>query len=188
VAGPGPHLLPAGERADVAVNAPAGRGSPEAGPGVAPKRPPGTTRRLWMAGAVILAALGFLVVRGLDDATVYFKTADEAVAERDGLGDRRFRLEGEVVPGSVRQARGAVDFVVRGAGGATVAVAHSGDPPELFQPGIPVVLEGHWEGDHYASDRILVKHTSEYRAEHPERVDRYVGEEKADQGGEAGKP
>lgn len=143
---------------------------------------------MWIAGAVILAALGFLVVRGLDDATVYFRTADEAVTQREGLGDRRFRLEGEVVPGSVRQARGTVDFLVRGARGATVAVAHRGDPPELFQPGIPVVLEGRWEGDHYASDRILVKHTSEYRAEHPERVDRYVGEERTSPDAGTGQP
>ena len=172
----------------MAVNAPAGPGSDEARPGVTPRRPAGSQRRLWIAGAVILAALGFLVVRGLGDATVYFQTADEAVAQRDGLGDRRFRLEGEVMPGTVRQARGAVDFVVRGAQGATVAVAHRGDPPELFQAGIPVVLEGRWEGDRYASDRILVKHTSEYRAEHPDRVDRYVGEGRADQGGGTGQP
>jgi len=53
----------------------------------------------------------------------------------------------------------------------TVAVAHQGDPPELFQPGIPVVLEGHWDGDTFASDRILVRHSSEYEAENGDRLD-----------------
>jgi cytochrome c-type biogenesis protein CcmE len=125
-------------------------------------------------------ALGFLVVRGLGDATVYFRTADEAVAQRSSLGDRRFRLEGTVVPGSVRQEGSAVTFDVRGTGGAVVGVVHQGDPPELFQPDIPVVLEGRWDGDRYASDRIMVKHSSEYRAENPERVDRYVGKDQAE--------
>lgn len=135
-------------------------------------------KRLWIAGAVILLALGFLVVQALGEATVYFKTADEAVAEKDGLGDRRFRIEGLVVAGSVRAAPAGdgVDFEIRGQRGATVDVIHRGDPPELFQPGIPVVLEGRWSGDHYASDRIMVKHTNEYKAENPDRVDDYVGE------------
>ena len=44
------------------------------------------------------------------------------------------------------------------------------DPPELFEPGQPVVLEGAWDGDVYASDRILVKHSEEYVAENDERV------------------
>ncbi len=137
-------------------------------------------RRVWVAAVVIAAALGFLVSRGLGDATVYFKTADEALAQRGDLGDRRFRLEGAVVPGSVQPAANSVEFQVRGDGGGTVGVVHQGDPPELFQPDIPVVLEGRWEGDHYASDRIMVKHSSEYRAENPERLDRYVGDDRAE--------
>ena len=134
-------------------------------------------RRLWLAGAVIAAALGFLLLQGLGEATVYFKTADEAVSQKEQLGDRRFRLEGTVVPASVHPSGSGVEFGVRGTGGAIVEVAHQGDPPELFQPDVPVVLEGRWDGDRYASDRIMVKHTSEYRAKNPERVDRYVGKD-----------
>jgi len=140
-------------------------------PRPAPSRP--GRRRGWAIGAVVLAALGYLVFQGLTNATVYFKTADEAVAERDALGGRRFRLEGLVVPGSVREATGEVDFTVRGDGGAEVAVVHDGEVPELFQPGIPVVMEGRWDSGRYRSDRILVRHTSEYRAENPDRVRSY---------------
>ena len=53
----------------------------------------------------------------------------------------------------------------------TVHVVHQGDPPELFQAGLPVVLEGRWQGDVFASDRILVKHSEEYKASNPDRVD-----------------
>ena len=55
------------------------------------------TRRLWLAAVVVLGALGFLVYQGLGNATLYFRTADEAVAQRETLGDRRFRIEGDVV-------------------------------------------------------------------------------------------
>ena len=135
-------------------------------------------RRLWVAGAVITAALAFLLFQGLGQATVYFKTADEAVSQKKDLGDRRFRLEGAVVPGTVQPTSDGVAFAVRGAAGGTVGVVHQGDPPELFQPDLPVVLEGHWDGDRYASDRIMVKHTSEYRAQNPDRVDTYVGKDR----------
>ena len=129
-------------------------------------------RRAWIAFGLIAVALGFLVFRGLGDAAVYFLTADEAVAQRESLGDRRFRVEGQVVAGSVRRTAVGVNFRIR-EGGAEVEVSHAGDPPELFQPGIPVVLEGHWQGERFASDRILVRHTEEYRAENPDRVEDY---------------
>jgi cytochrome c-type biogenesis protein CcmE len=149
--------------------------------GTARRSEPGR-RRLWLAGMVVLAALAVLLVRGLGDATVYFKTVDEAVAQRSQLGDHRFRIEGTVVPGSVRQTGDDVAFRIQGAGGASADVTHRGDPPELFRPGIPVVLEGAWAGDHYASDRIMVRHTSQYQARHPERVSRYVGQGRGDTG------
>ncbi len=127
------------------------------------------TTTLWLAGLVVVVALGFLLFRGLGEATVYFRTADEAVAQRESLGSRRFRIEGTVVPGSVQSSKSDVTFRIAGRT-TQVAVVHEGDPPELFKPGVPVVLEGHFSGDHFASDRIMVKHSESYVAEHPERV------------------
>lgn len=125
--------------------------------------------RLWLAGALIVGALGFLVFQGLGNATLYFRTVDEALAQRESLGDRRFRIEGDVVAGSVSRVGDDVSFVIA-RGDAKVGVRHRGDPPELFQPGIPVVLEGRFQGDIFASDRILVKHSESYVADYPERV------------------
>ena len=126
-------------------------------------------RRLWIAGAVVVAALGFLVFRGLGNATMYFRTADEAVAQRQSIGDDRFRIQGAVVQGSVSQVGDDVSFRIESKG-VEVPVVHRGDPPEMFKPGIPVVLEGRFEGQAFDSDRILVKHSETYVAEHPERV------------------
>lgn len=128
-------------------------------------------RRVVVALVAVLGAIGFLVSKGLGDATVYFKTADEAVRDRAELGERRFRIEGLVEEG-VRQEGDTVRFTIISAG-VEVAVRHQGDPPELFRPGIPVVLEGRWDGRVYASDRIMVKHTSEYREKNPDRVQDY---------------
>ena len=144
-------------------------------PRVRPAAPAATKWRVAAVVAVIVAAIGFLMFKGLGDATVYFKTADEAVAEKAELGDRRFRVEGAVVTGSIERTGERIRFDIISAG-ETVPVVYEGDePPELFKEGIPVVLEGHWDGDVYASDEILVKHTSEYREQNPDRVDEYVG-------------
>jgi cytochrome c-type biogenesis protein CcmE len=129
-------------------------------------------RRLWIASVVILGALGFLVFRGLGNATVFFKTADEAVRDKGSLGTHRFRVEGVVVDGSVHPEGNDVLFKIAN-NGAVIDVLHTGDPPELFKPNIPVVLEGRWAGDHYASDRIMVKHTESYRVKNPDRVSDY---------------
>ena len=137
---------------------------------------PRTRRRPWayLALAAIVVALGLVVFNGLSNATVYFRNADAAVADREDLGTKRFRLQGTVVEDSVVERGTTVEFQVEFAG-TTVDVVHTGDPPELFRPGIPVVLEGHWSAttDAFESDRILVKHTPDYEAENPDRVEDY---------------
>ena len=143
-----------------------------------PPAPPVRTRsrmRLWIVGAIVLAALAFLLFRGLGDATLYFRTADEAVRQHQSLGTRRFRIEGVVVKHSVRDQGNDVTFAIE-QNGATVDVRHQGDPPQLFKEGIPVVLEGRFAtaragDDRFLSDRIMVKHSEVYRAKHPDRVE-----------------
>ncbi|HET6811782.1 MAG TPA: cytochrome c maturation protein CcmE [Acidimicrobiales bacterium] len=131
-------------------------------------------RRAWAMVLVVVAALGFLLAKGLAGATTYFYTADQAVHMRPQLGDNRFRIEGTVVPGTVRRVGDHVDFSIAN-NGVQVAVDNTGYPPQLFQPGIPVVLEGQFQGATFVSDLIMVKHTSTYTAAHPQRVHNFVG-------------
>jgi cytochrome c-type biogenesis protein CcmE len=150
--------------------------SPDAGNAPPLDLTPRTTpagRRRGLAASLVLvavvAALALIAVKALGDASLFFLNADEAVEQREDLGTDRFRLQGTVVDDSVEETDDGVAFQVA-FNGATVDVVHRGDPPELFQPGIPVVLEGHWDGEVYASDRILVKHSSEYEAENEDRL------------------
>ncbi len=137
---------------------------------VAPARP--RRRVLAIVLLALAAALAFAATRALGDSVVYFRTADEAVHDKADLGTRRFRIEGTVLANSVRSERESTRFAIAEKG-VTVDVVHDGDPPELFQPGIPVVLEGHWTGAHFASDRIMVKHSEQYKAKNPNRVKDY---------------
>lgn len=132
-------------------------------------------RRRWLPISVILVVLaagGLILAQGLRDATLFFRNADEAVAQRDSLGDRRFRLQGTVDAEPV-QVGNQVSFPVA-FNEVAVDVLHDGDPPELFRPGVPVVLEGRWADgeDVFTSDRMLIRHDEEYveQDEYDERV------------------
>lgn len=141
-----------------------------------PRPAPATRRRRspWAYGAlvVVLLGLGLVVYQGLTSASLYFYNADEAVAQRYDLGDKRFRLQGTVLGDTIEPTDDGVDFAVA-FNGVQVEVHHDGDPPELFQAGIPVVLEGRWAatGDVFASDTIRVKHSEQYEADNGDRLD-----------------
>jgi cytochrome c-type biogenesis protein CcmE len=118
--------------------------------------------RFVVPGVVCAAAVIYLVARGLSGNIVYFRTVSEAVAERATEGDARLRMAGAVVPGSVERRPDGVAFQVT-EGGVVASVFHQGDPPELFTDNAPVVCEGQWRGETFASDRIMIKHGEEYR-------------------------
>lgn len=144
----------------------------------------GNNRRVLAFAAVLVAAIGFLVVKGLGTASTYFRTADEAVAQVDTLGDRRFRIEGVVVEDSVKSVDNSVEFLIEG-NGKQVSIRHEGDPPELFRPNIAVVLEGRFAPDQasrppgtapmFMSDHLMVKHDENYIEKNTDRVEDYVG-------------
>jgi len=116
-----------------------------------------------IAAVLCVAAVGALLILGLRGNIVYFRTVSEAVHNRAHEGAHRFRLAGAVVPGTISATRDGVRFSVTD-GKDTVVVDHTGDPPDLFKNGAPVVCEGRWgSGLTFDSDRILIKHGSEYK-------------------------
>jgi cytochrome c-type biogenesis protein CcmE len=146
----------------------------------------------WVAVAVVvaLAAALFLLLRGLGDEALFFRPVDDAIEQRDTLGDRQFRLQGIVVPGTVSEAfvddEPGVAFSVE-FDQQRADVFHKGDPALLFQDGIPVVLNGRWrqgspvgvesfpcganDGYWFDSTQMLVKHDNEYVAANSKNID-----------------
>lgn len=133
--------------------------------------PPTRRRRskaAYLLVALVVIAVAFVAMQFLNSATLYYRNADEAVRDKASLGSKRFRIQG-VVQDSVEKQATEVDFAIE-FNGTRVSVRHIGDPPELFKPGVPVVLEGKWQGDYFASDRILIKHSEEYKEQNPDRL------------------
>lgn len=148
-------------------------------------------RRLYITLLSLAVAAGatFALLQLVSGASLFFWNVDEAVRKRSELEDRRFRMQGTPVAGSVTETRvdfkEAVAFTVA-FGGIRADVVHEGSPPDLFAPGVPVVLEGRWrqgvppdlekfncganDGFYFTSDRLLIKHDNEYRDDYPERL------------------
>lgn len=112
-----------------------------------------------------MAVLVLLLVN-LSNNLVFFNTPTDLV---QGVADpeERLRLGGQVAEGTVtRDGSGMLLFQVTD-GRVAVDVVHSGAPPDLFDEGRGVVLEGSWDGSHFSSDSMLVKHDEQYRVEDP---------------------
>ena len=153
------------------------------------------SKRRWLpmlAIVGVVAALGFILLRTLGDAALFFYNADEAIEQRTELVDQRFRVQGtpfgetfEIEVERNGRIEPAVVFPINFEG-SIVDVVHVGSPAELFQPGVPVVLEGQWQqgfpdgvdgidggandGWVFSSNDMIVKHDNEYRNSERERI------------------
>ena len=107
--------------------------------------------------------IGFLVFN-IRDNLVYYRVPDEVVADTTISESDRFRLGGQVVPGSISDDDSSVTFSVTD-GKKTIVVVHQGAPQQLFQAGIGVVVEGTWDGVVFSSDSMIIKHDEQYRTE-----------------------
>ena len=123
-----------------------------------------------MVVLVLVGAFGTILAVGLGSSLNYFETVDQALAHKPALGTTTFRLEGVVVPGSIQRRAGAVAFVVAGSKQNRIDVVNHGSPPQLFQPGIPVVVVGHFDHGTFLSDQVIVDHSAQYVQQHPARV------------------
>lgn len=131
-------------------------------------RAPFLTRRRGvklLALGVIVAAFAYLVYGGIGNNLVYFLTPGELLAKGTRGMDVPVRLGGQIVPGSVTWNAEQLDLRFRITDGAKeVAVHATGAPPQMFRPGIGVVVEGRFHEDGvFQAHTLMVRHSNEYR-------------------------
>jgi cytochrome c-type biogenesis protein CcmE len=119
-------------------------------------------------------ALLYLMAAGIGGNLVYFVTPTELLEKGQIAYDEPFRLSGEVVPGSVRWNAETVDlrFRIRDEK-TTLEVTSTGVPPQMFQDGMEVIVEGSLDSSGvFQSTNLMVKHSNEYGPgegeEHPD--------------------
>ena len=96
---------------------------------------------------------------GLSKDLVYYWSPTELVQAGNKAYSATVRLGGQWDDKTQR-----LDFRMTD-GTTTVPVSASGAPPQMFREGIGVVVEGDYEKDGvFHTDRVMVKHSNEYRA------------------------
>ena len=121
--------------------------------------------------ALVLVAAGFVVWQFLANATMYFCNADEVGHRTECATNKRFRLQGTVVTGSV--TNGPPTLFTVAYHGTSIPVRMSSQPTGMFREDIPVVIEGRMVGATFEGDRLLVKHDAKYVEKNPDRVNEY---------------
>ena len=120
--------------------------------------------RLVVCLGIVVAALGWVALRGLTGSFVYYLTPTDVTVGHKAQVDQRIRLGGYVVPGTVQRPGSTLTFVVTD-GHHRMWVSSTGPVPQMFRAGQGVVVEGALGKDgRFHSDTLLVKHNGEYRA------------------------
>jgi cytochrome c-type biogenesis protein CcmE len=144
--------------------------------GGAPRRAavekPGKKRtRYVVLGLLCAAAIGWILYQSLGQNLVYLRPVSDALSHKAGQGTRTFRIAGAVVNGSIDEHGGPLDTPTQRFrltdGKATVTIVHTGDTPDLFGNGAPIVCEGHWANAEqpnspFDCDRVLIRHGNQY--------------------------
>lgn len=124
----------------------------------------GRRAKLLAGGAIILAALAYLVYGGMQAAVVYFVTPTELRAQGTEARGKALRLGGMVEAGSLTWDARTLALSFRLTDGTTtVPVVHTGTPPDLFAEGQGAVVEGRvGEDGTFQAQTIMAKHSEEY--------------------------
>ena len=122
------------------------------------------SRRFLIGGAIILAALSYMIYGGMQEAIVYFVTPTELRATEHSSADKFLRMGGMVVKGSMQKDLNHLTYRFDLTDGtATFPVFFKGVPPDLFTEGKGAVVEGRIGKDGvFQATMIMAKHAEDY--------------------------
>jgi cytochrome c-type biogenesis protein CcmE len=138
-------------------------------------------KKQWSAaGALIMAGclLGYLAYGGIEENLVYFWDVQELLEQGEKAHGATVRLGGVVKNKSYAWDEQTLDLsftIAMAADGQEGVRVHSkGAPPQMFREGTGVVVEGSYDGKVFDAQRVIVKHSNEYKApaegERPEQL------------------
>ena len=116
---------------------------------------------------IIVLTLAWIGYSALQETKAYFQTVSEMYAMADTLNGSNLKVAGEVVPGTIEQTAGRVEFVIT-EGNQTLTVHYVGrDPlPDTFRDYAEAVVDGVYDGDGiFTATKLQGKCASKYERE-----------------------
>ena len=135
-------------------------------------------RKLFLGGSLMTAAsaLCFIAMSNMEESLVYYWNPVQIKEAGDKAYGATIRLGGVVKEGSVdwnqdtkqlwfEVSDPGVDQKLNTEDDISLKVHSTDGPPQMFREGIGVVVEGTLvKAGHFESNRLMVKHSNEYKA------------------------
>ena len=122
-----------------------------------------------VGGLVILGAVIYLVYANTQANAVYYMTVSE-LHSCTTCTTQSVRVAGTVQKGTVVRddAKQQISFIISDSNRQSLPVVYSGIVPDIFAPGIQVVVEGHYTGQGpFQAQTLLAKCPSKFTAATP---------------------
>lgn len=123
--------------------------------------------RVFIVFIAVIAAIGYLIISGLEGTFVYSRTISEIRRLGTEVEGQGLRIEGTVVPGSLMKSDTNLraTFALADSLGESIEVRFDGILPDTFKEGMPAVAEGKYNaGDYFEATNVLTKCPSKYEA------------------------
>lgn len=120
--------------------------------------------------AVVIGSLVWLAVGGVKETKTYYKTISELRNMGSAAQIERFRVAGDIQPGSIHKASNETTFVLH-QGSQTLQVIYTGsDPlPDTFRDNAQALADGRLGADGvFNATKIQAKCASKYEAKPPQ--------------------
>lgn len=121
---------------------------------------------------IILATLGWLAYSGIRESKTYYVTISELQASPD-IQHRRYRVAGDVAPGSIRRVQGRVEFTLQQEG-KLLPVVYTGTQtlPDTLVDGAQAMADGRYQADGaFHAETVQAKCASKYEPARPNSSD-----------------
>jgi cytochrome c-type biogenesis protein CcmE len=118
-----------------------------------------------VAGVVLLVAVGYLIFNSVSTSAEYYLTVSELKAKAPAVYSQNVRVAGIVDGVSIdRDARaGTLKFVAEDSSGTLPVIYKGGAVPDIFGPGIQVVVQGKYTPDGtFQAENLLAQCPSRY--------------------------
>lgn len=123
--------------------------------------------KLKLGIAIVVAALGFLVLSAFSGGTTYFYTVDEVRERGPAAYGRALRVQGDIVPSSVQYDLSGplLRFRIRGPEGAELDVVYRGIRPDNMNQAVSAIVEGRLDnGGVMQATKLMMQCPSRYEA------------------------
>jgi len=123
--------------------------------------------------AVVASAVGYMLTSSMKQGAEYYKHVDEVMSNVDAWRGKRLQVHGNVVDGSIEQAKGTLLYRFKIESRtprppAVITATYNGLVPDTFKGGAEVVAKGTLTSDNQLAvipDGIMAKCPSKYEAD-----------------------